>query len=168
MAVLYKDMGYYAKALERYEKALEIDYEINLIPYLPYHLLGKTICLYEMNVYEDAKEWNEKFYNAAKEIDNREHYFRYHILKEKINFKLSGSTQQKIEIIENMKSMLTEEKEDANSASLNYEISFMLQELNKDSSEFAGRAIEIYRNLYEKTPRIEYKNRYEELENITT
>ena len=168
IAVLCKDMGYYAKALEYYEKALKIDYELNLKPYLPYHLLGKTICLYKMNKYKEAEKYNEMLYDAAREIDNKEQCFKHHVLTEKINFERSGSTQNRMDSIGNLKAMLKVETEEVNIAALNYEISFMLRELNEDSSEFAGRAIEIYRNLYKNTPRIEYKNRYEELENTTS
>ncbi|MEN8209289.1 MAG: hypothetical protein ABFR50_08560 [Candidatus Fermentibacteria bacterium] len=146
------------------EKALEIDYELNLKPYLPYHLLGKTICLYGLKNYEEANKYNEMLHNAAKEINSKEHRFKYHVLKEKISFKRSESTENRMNNIENLKAMLSEETEEVSIAALNYEISFMLSELNLNASEFAGRAMKLYRKLYKKTPRIDYRNRYEELQ----
>ncbi len=41
-----------------------------------------------------------------------------------------------------------------------------MNELKQDNSEYKKVAIEIYKKMYEKTPNIEYKNNFEELEGL--
>ena len=165
--VAYYSQGKYLKAIEYCEKALVIDYELNLTPFLPPHLSTKTKCLYKIKEYIKAKEINEKCYNTAKEVENKEYIFSSNILKEKIEFKLSENSQdKKIQNINNLKNMLKDEKEEKNIALLNYELAIMNDELKMDNSKYKKVAIEIYKKLYEKTPNIKYKNKFEELETL--
>ena len=55
--------------------------------------------------------------------------------------------------------MLNDYKEESQIADINFEL-FKLAGYKK----YKNRAVEIYRKLYEKTPKIDYKNKIDELE----
>ena len=166
MAIVYHKQGNYEKAMECYERAIEIAYDLNLKQYLPYHFFGEANSLYQMQQYDKAKECIKECYNAAKEIDDKEHILSSNILKEKINFKLSENPSIKLKSIQNKKNMLEAEKKEENIANLNYEIALMLHKLKKDNSEYKKKAISIFKKLYKKTPKVDYKNKIEELEKL--
>ncbi|MCD4818106.1 MAG: tetratricopeptide repeat protein [Candidatus Cloacimonetes bacterium] len=163
---VYSNQGNYKKAMECYEKALEIDREFYFKSHLINHLSDEAECLNKMQEYSKAREFNEKCYIAAKELDDKSHIFSSEVLKEKINFKQSDDYQKNLQSIENLKILLKDEKEEKNIAALNYEIALMLNEIKKENSEYKKKAISIYKKLYKKTPKIEYKNKYEELEKL--
>ncbi len=165
---IYKDSGNYIKAMECYDKAIAIDYELNLKPNLPGDFFNKANCLYKIQEYDKAGECNNKCIDAAKEIDNKDYFFKSQVLKEKINFKLSDDPRKKLLNIENLKNILKDEKEEENVASLNYELSIMNFELkrNEGAEKYKIDTIKLYKKLYKKTPKIEYKKKIEELEKL--
>ncbi len=86
----------------------------------------------------------------------------------KIDFKLSNDHLKKLQNIENLKKLLKDEKEDSNIALLNYELAIMNNELGRINivEKHKKEAIQILQKLYKKTPKIDYKNKYEELEKL--
>ena len=165
IGVLHVEQGDYTKAMECYEKAISIGKKLNIKYHLCEILYDKADLLFKLNSPE-ADSFNNEARKISLEIGRKDVIFSSNILKEKINYKLYSNSQKKIENIENLKSMLKDEKEESNIASLNYEIALMLTELKKDASEYKNRAIGLYKSLYKNTPNIMYENRYKELEKL--
>ena len=177
MGIVYADQDNDEKALECFEKAIQIDRELDLKTVLPYHLSDNAQCLYRIKEYEKAKQMNEKALESAKEIGYDELIFQSEVLTEKIHFKQSTSNKNKqIKAINNLENMLNKESDIAkatpgqeneeNIATLNYEISLMLNEIKQENSKYKNKAIKIYKELYKKTPNIEYKDKTDELEKL--
>ena len=119
-----------------------------------------------MQEFHKAKHCNENCYILAKRLNSVMYIFISKTLNEKINFKLSHNVQVKLKCIENLKALLKKEKEEENIATMNYEIAVMLNDLQKENSEYKNQAVSIFKKLYKKMPKIEYKNKYEELEKL--
>ena len=166
MGNLYKDQNKYSKAIECYDKALQIGYDLNLKAHIPIRLYTKACCLFKLKNYNKAKEVNERCFKTANDIRNELVILYSKILNEKINFNLNVNPKKKLKNIENLKNMLIDEKEEKNIAILNYELSILNYELNQNYSKFKKVAIEKYKKLFEKTPNIDYKNKFEELEKL--
>ena len=177
MGIVYADQDNDEKALECFEKAIQIDRELDLKTVLPYHLSDNAQCLYRIKEYEKAKQMNEKALESAKEIGYDELIFQSEVLTEKIHFKQSTSNKNKqIKAINNLENMLNKESDIAkatpgqeneeNIATLNYEIALMLNEIKQENSKYKNKAIKIYKELYKKTPNIEYKDKTDELEKL--
>ena len=154
------------KAIDCYKEALNIDFKLNLNADLPSHLYNLANCLFKIKKYNNAKETNEKCYIAAKKVGNKGFMFSSEILKEKLEFKLTDNFQEKQQKKDNLMNLLKNKIQEDSIAKINYELSIMNYELKQDSSEYKKIAIDIYKKLYEKTPNIEYKNNFEELEGL--
>jgi len=166
---VYLNQGYYEKAFEYFEKALSNDLGHNLKPKIPSHLFGKVQCLYKLNSLEAARKLIDDCIHISQKMKNKTILFKGNILKAKINFNISE--RDKIEAgIEPLEKMLKESKEDNHIAELNYELALMYFELkDKKKTEICRKkAIELYKCLYKKTPNITFKDRYEELERLTS
>ncbi|MCK5116302.1 MAG: tetratricopeptide repeat protein [Candidatus Aegiribacteria sp.] len=162
MGVVFTEEQEFVKAEEYFDKAISIGRELNIKYYLCEYLHKKAELLFRMND-PDAGAVNNEALKISLEIDRKSTSFVSRILKEKIDFKASDCAQRMIESIENLKSILKDEKDDGNVAELNYEIALMLSRMNIDCSMYKNDGISFYKKLYKKTPNIEFRNRYEEL-----
>ena len=165
---IYIEKGEYAKAIKCYDRSILIGKELNIKFYLCSYLYYKALALFKLND-SKANSVNLKALKISLEIDREDIAFNSNILNEKISFKFSNDIQSRFQNIENLNNMLKNEKEEEEEediAELNYEITLMLNELKENHSEYKNRAIGLYKKLYKKTPKIEYKNRYEKLEKL--
>ncbi|MCK4653898.1 MAG: tetratricopeptide repeat protein [Candidatus Cloacimonetes bacterium] len=163
---VYKEQENYEKAMECFEKAIQIDIELGLKPHLLDHLSNKAECLYDLGEYEEANEANEEYLKIAEEMKDEEHIFSYNVLKVKIEFKTVRKHTLRIKnCIEPLEKLLEKTKDEKQIATLNYELAIMNNELNREKNADRHKkiALELYKKLYKKTPKIEYKNRIEEL-----
>ncbi len=169
MGNVYRFQGNFGKAIDCFEKVIEIDSEIGFKPHLPYVLSEKANCLYELKKYEKANEINEECLKIAEEIKDEEYIFAAEILKVKIEFKIIKRYKVRIKkCIESLEKMLADTKKEEQIAALNYELAIMNKQLGgKEVTEkYKKDAIKSYKKLYKKTPKIDYKNKYEELEKL--
>jgi tetratricopeptide (TPR) repeat protein/class 3 adenylate cyclase len=166
MANIYTVQSHFEEAIQYYDSALQISEEIAAKPLEMEQISDKVKCLYLMQEFHKAKHCNENCYILAKRLNSVMYIFISKTLNEKINFKLSHNVQVKLKCIENLKALLKKEKEEENIATMNYEIAVMLNDLQKENSEYKNQAVSIFKKLYKKMPKIEYKNKYEELEKL--
>jgi len=167
MGNIYRNQGNFEKSIECYEKAISLgrylDIKYNLCSYLYY----KADLFYQLNNIE-ADSINKESLEIALEVGRKDTIFYSKILKEKINFKHTDDSQNRLQNIENLKTLLKGEKEDSNIALLNYELSIMNYELGRKEivEKHKKKAILLLKKLCKKTPRIDFKNKIEVLEKL--
>ncbi|MBN2396715.1 MAG: tetratricopeptide repeat protein [Candidatus Atribacteria bacterium] len=169
IGALYFKQSKYAEALKYFEVAIKIDYELNVKSNLLLHLSDKSNCYYKMQKFEEAKKCNEECYKIAKELESKEHIFFCDIMKAKIEFKaIKNNVLRFKNCIEPLEKMLEENEDKEQIATLNFELTFIYLELENTevAEEHKKKAILFYKDLYQKTPNIEYKNKIEELEKL--
>ena len=155
----------YSLAEEYFNKAVSLAQKINIkYPLTEFLLnLGDVLLLTnKKGAYENIME----AYKISKEIGRKDTLFGSTILLKKIEFRKSNDHKSKLQIFKNLKKMLKDEKDKENIGLINFELAFMDYELKLENSEFKNVAIKIYKKLYTKTPKIEYKNKLEEMEKL--
>ena len=152
--------------MECFDKAIDFGTELNIKYNLCDSLNFKAELLYKINDFKLAKEFNDKSFSIAMEIEQYSTILKTKILNEKINFKLSDNVDDKFKYLANLEELLTDEDVEGNIAELNYEIALLLNELKETNYKYKNKALELYKKLYQEIPKIEYKSRCEELENM--
>ena len=154
MGIACKDEGNLKLAIEYFNRSMQICIEIgNKLVLADKLILKADIYLIEKK-YKEAIEICDEGLMMAKEIADLKSIFNGRILKNKLI-----SVQDKESGILSLESMLNDYKEESQIADINFEL-FKLAGYKK----YKNRAVEIYRKLYEKTPKIDYKNKIDELE----
>jgi serine/threonine protein kinase/tetratricopeptide (TPR) repeat protein len=169
LGVMYHHQGNFAKAMECCERALTIAKDIGAKYTLPDLLSNKAKCFYKMKEYGKANEINEECLKISEEMKDEKNIFGCKVREAKIKFKTVKNYTLRIKnCIESLEKILEETKDEKRIANLNYELAIMNNELNreKNADRHKMKAIDIYKKLYEKTPKIEYKNKIEDLEKL--
>ena len=167
IGIVFDENDDHRKALEYFDKAIEIDEALNIKSKLPIHLFIKANCLYSLARYNESLECGKKSLAISKEVDNKFYSFTSEVLIIKTNFKLYDDLRLKQQQIEKLKYLLNAETEKENLAVLNFELSLMLHELKNDESNiYIKTAISEYKELYETTLDVGFRNRYLKLEHL--
>ena len=167
---IFNNQANHSEALRYYEKAISIGRELELNYFLCNYLYKKAKLLFELDIAK-AYSLNREALKIAIKVSNRGIVFRAKVLEKKINFQSNISNQSKLKVIvENMEYMLNNENRDENIAVLNYELCKMKKEFftrpttaikkNRDLS------LQAYRKLYKKVPKVDYKNKIDELKEM--
>jgi len=168
MGNVYADQDNYVKAMECFEKALSIVKEIGAKGKLTYWLSGKSEILYKMRKYEEANRINEECLKISEEMKDEEHIFNCKVREAKIEFKTINNEELQItKCVEPLEKILEETKDEKQIAELNYELAIMNHELEitQKFKKHKKVSIELFKKLYKKTPKIEYKNKIGSWEN---
>jgi len=138
----------YDNAIKSYEKAMQVCRELGNKYYLCGYLNSKAKLLFHiMNRIDESKFLNDETLKIAIEIGRQDMIFEATVLKHKIDKNADA-----------LLGMLSESKDDEQIATIHYELWKMTSK--KEHSE---KAIELYKQLYEKTPKYEFKKRIEEM-----
>jgi len=147
----------YHKAIECFEKAIARHQEINFKYGLTYWFEGKARCLLELKQFFEAKKLVANCIKLSTELSKPDTLFSSNVLLAKIDFAL-GHHEKAVTMLTEMLAN-TEDKSEI--ADLNYELWEM--ETGERKRERGEKALKLYRELYEKTLKFEYKKRIEEL-----
>ncbi len=158
----------YVKALVYVDRAIKIQEEYKLSNDLYFSLALKIDVLFDQKRYSEI----QKIYEALlKCLPNnlKSAAFNSKVIGARISFFTQKEEKHKIEKgIKPLKKMLREEKEEDQIAELNGELTIMNYELNREkiADRHKKKAVEFYKKINKKTPRIEYKNKIEKLEKL--
>jgi len=125
--------------------------------------------LYKIDNYGKANEINEECLKISEEMKDEDDIFKSKVLKVNIAFKTINNKELQItNCIEPLEKILEETKDEERIAKLNYELALMNNELNRkpNAGKHKKTGLELYKKLYKKTPNIEFKNKFEELEKL--
>ena len=172
MGNLYYDQGRTDEALDCFESAIATHQEIGFKYGLTYWLVGKTRILLDRQDFVPARAYADEAVVIASEIPKPDMLFIGRVLQAMIDFIGFGNLKS----LATLEKMLTEADPSTfqgqeQIATLHYELWRMLNQMSS-TSEAGGiftlenhrqAALELYQQLYEKTPKYEYKKRIEEL-----
>ena len=166
--IIYYLLGNNKRAMEFLNESILLSRELKSKYYLCSFLYDKANLLDKLNK-NDAKFVNNEALNIALEINRSDVVFNCKILSLKIYFKTIEKQELKIKnCIQPLEEMLKEEKQEENIATLHYELAKMNHELKR--KEIAEKqkeiAIDLYKKLYKKTPKYEFKKNIEELKSL--
>lgn len=159
----------YRRALEYYERAISLTNEMELWIKLPYIILQKAKIKYELKEYENALKFSQKADHLAYKMKNEVRIFECKLMKIKILFKTTINRELKIKnCIEPLEELLEQVKDEEQIAEINYELAVMYSEFKKKTEveKHIKKGISLYEKLYKKTPKFEYKNKMECLQNL--
>jgi tetratricopeptide (TPR) repeat protein len=153
-----------------YEKAIAGHGEIGFKYGLTYWFEGKASCLFEQEKFSEAWEFADKCVKVSTEISKPDTRFNGKVLQAKIDFAMGEQVQGITMLLE----MLAEATDESQKATLHYELWKMCRGEScarpmagtrpaATTDEHRQKALELYQKLYEKTPKVEYKQRIEEL-----
>ncbi len=152
---VYEAKGDEKKALDFYDRAIGIGKKLKIQSYLCRYLNHKANLLFNRQQFEQARVLNVEALQIATDVKQQEPIFLAKVLAAKLDFAL-GLPAVAIQTITNM---LEQTTEDAEKATLHYE----LLQLGTSSDSHRRQALELYQKLYAKTPKIDYRNRIDEL-----
>lgn len=162
MGEVHYEQGNYDDALLCYDRAIVIAEEIQQGHFLSMWLLNRGETLFSLQKFEEARMITAQGLQIAENIgsnittkENEERIFQGKVLSAKIDFALG----QKEEAIRHLSGMLIQTEDEAMIARLHYELWKM-----NGQEEHRQVALELYRMLYKKISRFEYKKRIEELD----
>ncbi|MEW6685678.1 MAG: tetratricopeptide repeat protein [Candidatus Edwardsbacteria bacterium] len=156
MGALYKLKKDCLKAEDYYKQAIAIARELQLRYYLGGYLFELADIYFEMNRIDDTIAINSEAVEMAKEIGDDHTIFSC----QKLAAKILALTDRPA-AVKKFTEMLQQTTEETQIAGLHYEL-FKLTGANQNKTN----AIDMYKNLYRKTPNIQYKERIEELEQV--
>ena len=145
------------------DRAIAIGRELNNRYILCESLYNKADVLYKMD-HPDAEKVISEALEISSEIDRRDTGFNSRILMEKIRFKSSAGLKEKTACIANLMAMLQDATDQGNIADIHYEIAKLMCDMDVDCSTSRDKAVSLYRMLFQRTPNVKYRERYEELE----
>ncbi len=155
---LFKELKEYTKAEKYYDRAIKLGRKLQLKYYLSGYMYYKADLYFILKRFEKAKILNEKALSLSEEIKRQDILFLACVLSAKINFAM-GDKETAISTLEDL---ISPTKEEWEIATLNYELYKMT---NKKTC--GQKAQKLYQVLYKKKPNIEYKEKIEELEDVS-
>ncbi len=154
MGELYRDTDRYDEAMKCYNEAIETANEIGFKVATCHFSYGKAKVLFDTDKPSEAKKLNDEALQIAKEVESPDDIFDASILRLKIDAALGD----KDTAVAEMRGLVEEFTDDGQVAAIHYEI----WKLTDDASH-RDKAMEMYRALYETTPKYEYKKRMDEM-----
>jgi DNA-binding SARP family transcriptional activator/Tfp pilus assembly protein PilF len=149
---------------EKYDQAGRLfDHVLTLMPEsnVPYHLSKYlyhfALLRYSQDHLEQAQDLNSKALSLAQEIERREIQFKASILD--VHLQVRRGQTERSKAVEALSELLKKWQGDQEQAALHYAIWQLLQE--RDAHR--RKAADLYESLYARTPRWEYRQRYQDL-----
>jgi tetratricopeptide (TPR) repeat protein len=163
---LYRDMGDYDKAMAYYDEAIELTAK-TLKRMLPNRLLKKLELLFLMESFNEAESLSEEITKLGQKVGYDYDALFHNLLSAKIAFVQDDKTAPN-----RLYEMLEQTEDDDQIATLHYELWKMVRQTSKvfktfevfTAEDHRKKALEVYQQLYEKTPKFEYKKRIEKLQ----
>ncbi len=152
--IVLERQGRLRQAMEYYDKSIELGAALGVRYDLCYFLLTKAKLLWLMNDYESVSSSAEEARKIALELERGDVVFGATVLLHKVHARTDSAGAA-----EALLALLESSSDDADKAVLRYELYKL-----KDDEKQRKEALKLYRQLYRKTPNIEYKNRIDELE----
>ncbi len=157
MGNVYYAQKDYNKALEHYDEAIEIGRELDIKFYLCAYLRWKAELLFDTEEFEPAKKLNDEALALSIEVEDPNDIFRAKILQAKLVAKLENKDSAR----ESLFKLLEEYKDDfKKTARIHYEIWLLLA-----SEENRKKALEMYNEIYQKTPKYDFKVYIDNMQN---
>lgn len=152
----------YGKALKHFSKAIKISEEMGTKFLTSENFYNKAKLLFDLDRIKEARKANKKAIKIAGECQNTDILFKAGMLESKII-----SLEDKEKGILKLREMLRDKSKERNPeqkkvAYLHYELHKLVEA--KEAERHKKKALKIYRELYEKTPNIEYREIIEEIE----
>ncbi|MCB9296343.1 MAG: tetratricopeptide repeat protein [Lewinellaceae bacterium] len=145
----------YSRSLHFYDRAIEVTRKINNRLVLGISLVEKGVVLMELNQMEELEAITQEALRIAQKLGNPDLIFNARILAAKYENK-KGNTEQAIQQLHALRAGgLPPDKQ----AEVNFELFLLLPE----DSRYRARALELYEQLYQETPRYSYKIRIKQL-----
>ena len=144
----------YEKALDYYNRAIEIGEELNLQTILCEYYLEKAVLFFETERFEKSLELTEKAISISAEVNRTDFLFRSKLLKWRI---VSGDDRE--QSVLQMQEMLEDSTKDEHKAELNYHL-FMLT----DKENYKVDSLRIFISLRDVAPKADYIQRIKALE----
>ena len=161
---VHEQCGNYDETLSFFEKSIIIDIKIGFKHHLAHVLSEKAHAFFEFKNFNESKKINEKCKLVVKEIDTEEFDFNINLLSEKIRFVRASSKDQKISVVQALKNLVDDTKDDEQCAVLHFELWIMKKELAiDDASKNREEALKQYRRMHNKIPDHAYKQKIGEL-----
>jgi tetratricopeptide (TPR) repeat protein len=154
MALNYHNIGNFEKSREYYEKAIDLCRKLKTKYLLCSFLNGMAKLLFDTNEIMSSIEANDEAIKIAKEIKRHDILFECEIQ----NIKIMALKNKQLAIDELLKLFNIYTKEEQ-IATINYEL-FKITKKN----DYKIKANLIYKSLYKQFPKIEYKNKIDDLE----
>jgi len=154
----------YKKSLACLEKAMSISKNLNFEDCLCSQLYHKANLLYEMNNLE-ADSLNNEAQKIAQKIDEKKIIFDSIILKEKISFRFSKTKHEKRQSFDHMETLLGKNQDNNQTAVLYFELAKISNKIGKEKKKekYIKIGLKMLEKLYDKTPKIDYKHKINEL-----
>ncbi len=163
MGILFLQMRNYKNAMPFINKAIKGCEDIGISRFLPLLYVVKGEIYYNLQEFHNAKKWVEKGLDYGKDKNSfLNDKFEGTILLAKINFALEPNYTH----ISNLKEIIFTSNSTEEKADLHYEIWKMLIQLPSETNEaeqYQNDAIAFYEISYSKTPKIELKEKLDEL-----
>jgi tetratricopeptide (TPR) repeat protein len=156
MGIIYKDKGDYETAIAYYDRAIKIGRALGINPFLCGYLMNKAEVLYLQQRFDEARVLSLEGLQIAGEVGRKETVFQGKVLLARIDFAL-GHQEKTVTLLSRM---LTQTENKVEKADLHYE----LHQCGVEREEHRKEALQLYQELYTKTPKFEWKKRIEELE----
>lgn len=182
MGKAHSDQGDHNRAIACYQRAIGVHREISFKYGLTYWLYNLAETFFGKKTFLEAKKLIDECLDLSIELSKPDTILRGQFLQAKIDFALGGRK----EVIKNLLEMLTQSGEKSSMANIYYALATLNKHMGNldeklalDDEEYSllimetcrfeigdcrEKALEIYRQLYEETPIINYKNRIEELD----
>lgn len=163
MGILQLQMRNYKKALPYLNKAIKGSEDIGIPRFLPLLYIVKADIYYNLKEYALAKKWVQKGLEIGK---NKTSFLNDKFEGSMILIKTNFALQPHYKYVIELKDMLATTTLRDEKADINYEIWRMLKALPAEESEiglYKNEAIRLYNMSYTETPKIEYKEKLDEL-----
>ncbi|OQY27980.1 MAG: hypothetical protein B6244_08530 [Candidatus Cloacimonetes bacterium 4572_55] len=162
MGVMYYSKGDIDKAISCFDNSISICKEIQYVYGLCAALTDKAEARFFLKNYDSSKQLNEEGREIARRINRSDMVFKADMLAAKIDY-ATGKPEKAIQILTGM---LAQTQDKYEFVTLHNELWQMYKQRDQtgQAQEHRRKALELYRKLYEKTPKYEYKQRIEELQ----
>jgi predicted ATPase/class 3 adenylate cyclase len=146
----------YDRSLHFYNRAIEVTRSIGNKLVLGFSLVEKGMVLIELGRLKELRPFHREALTLARELGNPDLLFEAELLSAKV-YALEGDKELATEKIQKVVSEALSEDQQA---AAYYELWFM----HPSNSEYRQKALDIYRKLYNATPRFVFRQRIQNLE----
>lgn len=142
---IFYHLKQYDRSISFYDRAIDVTRKINNRLVLGYSLVEKGIVLEIQNRLDELESVNEEALKLANELENPDLYFESQILHSKVLNRQSKTEEAKQVIL----GLLDKYPDNQQQAAACYE----LYQLDNSQKKYKDKALELYDELYETTPR---------------
>jgi serine/threonine protein kinase/tetratricopeptide (TPR) repeat protein len=161
---VYKETNDLEKALAWYDRAIAIGRELQMKFYLADYCVNRAEILLSLDRVEEARVSHQEGISAAESVRRKEYVFKARVLEAGIEYASALGAQR--EVLARLEVLLAQSADPEEQADLHY-AAWQMPVLGPAGTarreEHRRKALTLYRKLYEKTPKIEFRNRIEAL-----